>query len=41
MSGSASYPEAVKFLNALMEWVPDTEYLEIRTSITTTVGMIE
>ena len=32
MSGSASYPEAVKFLNALMEWVPDTEYLEIRTS---------
>ena len=29
--GAASYPEAVKFLDALLEGVPDTQYLEIRT----------
>ena len=29
--GAASYPEAAKLLEALLEGVPDTQYLEIRT----------
>ena len=28
---ATTYPEAVKFLEALLEYVPDTQYLEIRT----------
>ena len=31
MSGQASFPEAVKLLDALMDGVPDTDHLEIRT----------
>ena len=29
--GATSYPETIKFLDALLDGVPDTEYLEIRT----------
>jgi hypothetical protein len=31
MGGAASNPDAVKFLEVLLEGVPDTQYLEIRT----------
>ena len=29
--GAACYPEAVKFLAALLEGIPESQYLEIRT----------